>query len=82
LKLKLIILRNTKNFNPEDPQFKDFEKLYDDLRNAVETKNYAEIKISMDKIDQIIRLASELEQKMPYNESEGDGNPQETSEKK
>ncbi|CAI2167680.1 18444_t:CDS:1 [Funneliformis geosporum] len=70
-----------KNFKEDEPQFQAFKKLYDELKKsaeeAKEEKNeevkkqkYAELEKKIEKIDELIKLSSELEQKYPSEEEQ------------
>jgi molecular chaperone DnaK len=72
--------RNHKNFKEDDPQFQEFRRLYDDLKEAAKAaekaneeekkQKYSELKGQLNKIDELMKLSNELMQKMP-KESNG-----------
>jgi hypothetical protein len=43
--------------------------MYDELKKTTEEKNYLELKKQIDKIDELIKLASELSKTMPAEET-------------
>jgi len=59
-----------KDFKEDDPQFQQFQELYNDLKKAVENKDYPELKKQISKIEELMKLSNELMQKMPKEESE------------
>jgi len=74
--------RNHKNFKEDDPQFQEFRKLYDDLKEAAKAaekareeekkEKYSELKGQLNKIDELMKLSNELMQKMPKDSNSGD----------
>lgn len=65
-----------KDFKEDDAQFQEFKRLYDELKKAVEEKNYPELKKQISKIDELMKLSNELMEKMPKEEQDkkGDNN--------
>ncbi|RHZ35395.1 molecular chaperone DnaK [endosymbiont GvMRE of Glomus versiforme] len=63
-----------KNFNEGDEGFKKFEEMYKELKEAVnaEEKNYQDIKSKLNKVEEMINIANELERKMGKEEKKDD----------
>ncbi|CAG8644870.1 4946_t:CDS:1 [Ambispora leptoticha] len=59
-----------KDFNENDEGFKKFAEMYHNLKEATEKeeKDYPAIKKQLDKIEEMMKLANELAQKMPKQE--------------
>lgn len=72
--------KSHKNFKEDDPQFQEFKKLYDNLKevtNAAEKasekekqEKYSELETHLSKIDELMKLSNELMQKMPKESSD------------
>jgi molecular chaperone DnaK len=62
-------LKKSKDFKEDDPQYQEFQKLYQNLKNAVHTNNYDQIKEQLKNIEELTKLAQELRQKMPAEAS-------------
>jgi molecular chaperone DnaK len=58
-----------KDFSEDDAQYKEFLKLYEDLKKSTEEKDYVEIKKQIGKIEEMVKLANELMQRMPKEEA-------------
>lgn len=79
--------KSHKDFKENDPQFQEFQKLYDDLKtatkNAEEAKEgerkekFSALKKQIDKITELMKLAGELSQKMPKAEAEKEAEKEE-----
>lgn len=65
-------LKSAPDFNAEDPQFKTFEEMYNNLNKVVEEKDYSKIKEELDKIEQIMKVSEELAQKSKDEEGSDD----------
>jgi len=65
--------KKNKEFKEDDPQFQKFQELYENLKKAVEEKNYEQIKEQLKNIEELMKLAQELMQKMPAKESQKEG---------
>jgi molecular chaperone DnaK len=73
-------LKKSKDFKEDDAQFQEFQKLYQNLKNAVdeekvkkhEDRNYDRIKkqLKNENISELTKLAQELMQKMPKSKEE------------
>jgi molecular chaperone DnaK len=83
--------KKRKDFKEDDPQFQEFQKLYQNLKNAVdeekekkhEERKYDRIKEQLKNVDELTKIAQELMQKMPVKEEEkGDTAEEVQSEKK
>ncbi|RHZ36749.1 molecular chaperone DnaK [endosymbiont GvMRE of Glomus versiforme] len=61
--------KKSKNFKEDDPQFQDFQKLYQNLKNAVDTNDYEQIKEQLKNIKELHDLSNELKKKMPQEET-------------
>ena len=51
-------------FSAEDGQFQEFQKLYQVLKTAVEETNYEQIKEQLKNVEEIVKLATELDKKL------------------
>jgi molecular chaperone DnaK len=68
-----------KDFKEDDPQFQEFKKLYDNLKNSIEAVERAndeereakcsELREQVKKVEDLMKLANELSQKMPKGEN-------------
>ncbi|CAG8450260.1 11064_t:CDS:2 [Racocetra fulgida] len=56
--------------NEDDPQFQQFQNYYNDLKKAVDEKDYEKIREENKKIEDLMKLSEELGQKMSSQESE------------
>jgi molecular chaperone DnaK len=61
-----------KNFNENDEGFKKFEEMYKELKEAAEKKDYPLIKKQLNKVEEMMKMANELMQKMPKEEKKED----------
>src|SRR6185369_8240377 len=67
-----------KDFNENDEGFKKFEEMYKELKEATEKKDYPLIKKQLNKVEEMMKMANELMQKMPQEEKkEGEGSSSE-----
>ncbi|CAJ0748940.1 19195_t:CDS:2 [Entrophospora sp. SA101] len=60
--------KNHKKFNEDNPDFQEFQRLYNNLKKDVEEKNYPELKKQISKFDEIIPLYNKLKKEMPDDE--------------
>jgi molecular chaperone DnaK len=60
------------NFKEDDEGFKKFEEMYNELKDATdkEEKDYVAIKKQLDKVEEMMKLANELAEKMPEKKDE------------
>ncbi|CFW93184.1 chaperone Hsp70, co-chaperone with DnaJ [endosymbiont DhMRE of Dentiscutata heterogama] len=61
-----------KDFNENDEGFKRLVELYQELKEAVDKKDYPVIKKQLNKVEEMMKLASELANKMPSEEKKED----------
>ncbi|CAJ0869022.1 11252_t:CDS:2 [Entrophospora sp. SA101] len=52
--------KKSKDFKEDDPQFQEFQKLYQNLKNAVEEKNYDQIKEQLKNIEELMKLSNDI----------------------
>ncbi|MDR1670492.1 MAG: molecular chaperone DnaK [Spiroplasmataceae bacterium] len=64
------------NFKEDDEGFKKFEEMYKELKEVTdkEEKDYAAIKKQLDKVEEMMKLANELAEKMPEKKDEKTSN--------
>ncbi|CAG8556562.1 3678_t:CDS:10, partial [Racocetra persica] len=60
-----------KNFREDDASFQRFQELLSALKKAVEEKNYPELQKQLKQVEELMKLANELSQKMP-KQAEGE----------
>jgi len=61
-----------KDFNENDEGFKKFEEMYKELKEATEKKDYPLIKKQLNKVEEMMKMANELMEKMPKEEKKED----------
>jgi molecular chaperone DnaK len=61
-------LKQHKDFNENDENFKKFEEMYNSLKEATEKEDYPAIKEQLSKIEEMKKIAKELTEKMPKTE--------------
>lgn len=65
--------KSHKDFKEDDSQFQEFKSEYEDLKKLTEEKNYPELKSQLNnKIDKLMKLSNELNQKMPKESNSSD----------
>ncbi|CAG8488662.1 13775_t:CDS:2 [Gigaspora margarita] len=55
----------------DDPQFQQYQNYYNDLKKAVDEENYEKIREESKKIEELMKLTEQLNQKMPSESKEG-----------
>lgn len=73
-------LKKSKDFKEDDPQFQEFQTLYQNLKNAVdeekekkhEERNYDRIKEQLKSVEELVKIAQQLMQKKPAGEEQKD----------
>ena len=66
---KIEEFKKSKDFKEDDKDFQAFQKLYQDLKNAVDTNNYDQIKEQLKNIKELQDLSEKLMKKMPSEEA-------------
>lgn len=56
-------LKAAPNFDAEDPKFKTFEEMLNNLEETVKEKDYIKLQKKLDEIEEIIKISEELAQK-------------------
>lgn len=65
-------LKSASDFDAEDPKFKSFEEMFNNLNKSVEEKDYSKIKEELSKIEELMKISEELMQKNKNSSSNED----------
>ncbi|CAG8507195.1 7580_t:CDS:2 [Ambispora gerdemannii] len=66
-----------KDFNENDEGFKSFVTMYQSLQEATKKKDYPAVKEQLNKVEEMMKLANELAQKMPKEAEKKEGGEEE-----